>query len=218
MARSLAAALEQPYEMVVLPARPNADRRVVPGLVATCDRPFALDLGRAYRTADVKALQALEPLGPRCLLDPVPLHALAAARTLCRWLAAPIALGGWATSEAALSAVELEAADALAVDAGLCGLVQGRDMLDESGAAGRAAWVCSSAATPFGAAADLALALHSAACWPADLSACRDASGAPWVRPGRDGLVSAPPEPGLGVTPGADWLERHVGRRVVLRS
>jgi O-succinylbenzoate synthase len=218
VASALAAALARPFAMVVLPARPNADRRLVPSLAERCERPVALDLGRAYRTVDAPALEVLACLEPELVADPVPNYALAAAERLRRQLAVPVALGGWRRAPEPRSAVEFGALDAVIVDSGLCGIAEALDLLDDAVALGRSAWIVSSAATSVGVAADLALALHPASAWPADLSSARDAAGQPLLQPGKDGRTAPREEAGLGVVPDPQWLERATRRRLVLGS
>ncbi len=218
MRASLAACLAAGYRHVLLPARPNADRRVLPRLVADCPIPFAVDLGGAYRPADIKALQVLDGLGAAWLAQPVPAWNLADAITLARWLATPVSLGGWAVEEQARGALELGALDLLEVDPGVCGLTEARRIAEL--AAGRALplSVAGTAATTVGAAADLALAAHPGVTLPSEIGPAEPVGDGMGIGPNNQGAASLPEGPGLGVVPSPAWLDRAAVRRAVFRA
>lgn len=215
---SAARRLADGYRHLILPARPNADRRVLPGLMADLGVQVSIDLGGAYRPSDFKALEALDGLGAVCLAQPVPPWDLAGAVTLSRWLGTPVSLGGWATEEAAAGALSLAAADALHVDPGVCGLTEAARIAGL--AAGRRVplWVAGTAATTVGAAADLALAAHAGVTWPSDLGQPEPVGDGISFAPDGAGMAQPGAAPGLGVAPTAEWLDRTTVRRAVLRA
>lgn len=227
---SLAARLAAGYRHLSLPARPNADRRLLPQLVAGCGASFAIDLGAAYRPADIKALQVLDGLGATWLSQPVPSWNLAEAITLARWLATPVSLGGWVCEEQARGALALKAADILHVDPGVCGLTEALRIAELAEIGGQPLGVAGSAATAVGAAADLALAAHAGATLPADIgpaAAVTDepgggggaaAEGWPGRGPDDQGRAQGPDGPGLGVVPTQAWLDRVTLRHAVFRA
>jgi o-succinylbenzoate synthase len=203
---------------VLVPARPNADRRVLPWLVADSPIPVAIDLGGAYRMADIQALVALDSLGTTMLARPFPVEAVDEAVRLRRLLTTPVSMGPWVTERQLAAALALAAMDVVEVDPGLCGLTAALRMAEDAATARRPVWVSSSAATPVGAAADLAYAAHGAATLPADLG-----RGVGWV--GQAAVSPVPPGsalplvgPGLGVVPARDWLDRVAVRELVLRA
>lgn len=224
---SLAARLAAGYRHISLPARPNADRRLLPRIVAGCGAPFAIQLGAAYRPADIKALQVLDGLGATWLAQPVPSWNLAEAVTLARWLATPVSLGGWSCEEQARGALALKAADVLHVDPGVCGLTEALRIAELAEGRGLPLGVAGSAATAVGAAADLALAAHAGATLPADIGPAAPVTdrldghtaSAAWgglgKGPDEQGLARLPEGPGLGVVPAQAWLDRVTLRHAV---
>jgi o-succinylbenzoate synthase len=218
VAAQMAALLGDGYRQIIVPARPNADRRVLPDLVGGTGVPFALDLGGAYRTADVSALKVLDGLGAAFLAQPVPSADLAQAIRLRRWLSTPVSLGGWPGARGLRSALDLGALDVVQLDPGITGLTEAVQIALDCGERGIPLWVSSSAVTPFGALADLALAAHPHAGLPADLSAALDATGAPFIRPDADGTARPSLATGLGLAPDAAWLDAVTVRRRELRA
>ena len=197
---------ERGFRHLVLPARPNADRRTLPGVVDDLTVAWSLDLGRAYHRADVQALMALEALGPTWMADPVPDWDVSGAVRLCRWLRTPIARGGWRQVAELEGALRLGALDVALIDPLRCGLTQAVDMaalgLDRDLPTG----LRSGAVTPVGAAALLALAAHPGLDLPCDPGPALDEPAAPYFALDAEGRCAAPEGLGLGLAPDPDWL------------
>jgi O-succinylbenzoate synthase len=172
------------YRQIVLPARPNADRRTLPALIAGAGDSFAIDFGAAYRMADLKVLQALDGLGAAWLGQPFPHWELADHRRLCGYLDTPVALGGAQFTRTR----------------------------------GIPARIASTALTPLGASADLAVAAHPGYGLPADLSLAAAPDGTPAMPPTQDGTVLPSTSPGVGWTPDPEWLARVTTRHAVLQG
>lgn len=210
------------YRHLIIPARPNADRRVVPAVVAGSPAgaldSFAVDLGGAYRPSDFKTLQALDALGARWLGQPAPLARLADAVTLARWLATPVALGGWGTAPEVESAHALAALDAVLVDPGICGLTEAAEIAAFAAGRGVPAAVVSTAETAVGAAADLVLAAHAGITWPSAIAHVHAVGDGAAIRPGADGRAEPVDALGLGVRPTDAWLATVVTRHAVLQA
>ncbi len=206
------------YRHLVYPARPNADRRVVPELAAGGPGGFAVDLGGAYRPSDFKALQALDGLGALWFGQPATPARLADAVTLARWLRTPVALGGWGTAPEAECAYDLDALDGLLVDPGICGLTEAAHIAAFAAGRGVPAAVVGTAETTVGAAADLALAAHAGITWPSAIAHAQPVGDGRAVRPGDDGCARPGDGPGLGVRPTDAWLASVATRHAVLRA
>ena len=215
---SLTARLAEGYRHLIVPARPNADRRVVPQLIADCPVPVAVELGAAYRPSDVKALQALDDIGLRWMAQPVAPWNLADAITLTRWLATPVSMGGWVAEEQAAGGLALKALDVLHVDPGVTGLAEAARIGALAAARAVPMWVAGSATTTVGAAADLALAAHPGVTLPSDIGLVEPVGDG--VAIGPDGGGTARPEwgVGLGVVPSEAWLEAVTVRRAAFRA
>lgn len=218
MHRELAGLADAGFAQVILPARPNADRRVLPGLAAEALLPVALDLAGGYRMADLAALRVLDGLGAAWLHQPFPRWALADMERLCRYLQTPLSLGGWTIEEEVRDALALPASAVVAVDPGICGLTEAVRMADLAASRHRPLWVTSSATTPVGAMADLALAAHAGVTLPSDLAGARDAGGEPAIRPSAGGMATPPSTAGLGVIPDSAWLAEVTTARRSLRA
>ncbi len=218
LAAGAAALAAAGYRQLLVPGRPNADRRVLPDLLRASPVPMAVELGTAYRMADVQALVALDELGLAWLARPLPVEALDEAARLCRILATPVSLGPWASERHLAAALALNALDVVEIDAGLGGLTASLRMAEAARTARRPAWASSSARTAIGAAADLAFAAHEALTLPADLGCARAPSGAPAVLPGADGRAGPGSTPGLGLAPDPAWLARVAVREAVIRA
>jgi O-succinylbenzoate synthase len=212
------ACADRGYRQLLLPARPNADRRVLPELVRRCRVPVAFDLGEAYRAADITALSVLDGLGAQMLSRPVPATDLATISALGRWLVTPISVDGWVTAQQLASALSFVDLDIISLDPGRIGLTESVDMLGVAAEHEVPAWVHGSASSSIGAAADLALAAHPAVALPCCLSTARDEAMAVCVRPAEDGSAWPSPAPGIGVVPDPAWLARVTSRRAVLGS
>lgn len=212
LAQAARAAARAGYRQVILPARPNADRRVLPRVVDGLEVPFAFDLAGGYRLADWYALRALVALGPEYIARPVAHEQLSDMRRLRRWLGAPICGGPYATELAADDAHRLGAYDVLAVDPGLAGIGEALRMLDLATRQKTPARVAGRAITPVGALSDLAVAAHDAARLPADL-------GAPaFIRPDADGAMAPKPGAGIGWAPDGAWLASHAREQQTYRA
>jgi len=200
-------AVAEGHRALVLPARPNADRRVLPSIVGALGASFALDLDGGYRRADWQALRAVADLGPSFLWRPVPRDQLSDMARLRRWLGSPIGGGPYGSEDAAAGAHRLGAFDVLAVDPGLVGIGEALRQLELAEREDAPAWVAGRAITPVGALADLAVASHEAASRPAIL-------GAPsFVRPDGEGCMLPKPGDGIGWAPDAAWLAAHARAR-----
>lgn len=194
---------------VHLPARPNADRRLLPGLAAEwAGLWLAFDLDGAYRMADVDALRVLAGLQPAFLHRVFPPSGLADVRRMRRWLGTPLSIGDVATAGALENAHALGVAEVVQVDVGLVGPYGAQQLLARAAALGVAAWVGSPSVTPIAARAALALGVApgaSAPCAPGDgFGRWDDGDG---LAP--DGHWTPSSDPGLGVDPPLDWLTAH---------
>jgi len=197
-------AVRDGFAQVVLPARPNADRRVLPEVVRGLGAAVAFDLDGAYRRADWYAIRAMAALNPAFVWRPVPRDQLADMGRLRRWLGTPVGGGPYATEHAAADAHRLGAYDVLAVDPGQAGIGEALRMLDLAERLAVPAWIAGRAVTPIGALADLAVAMHGAASLPADL-------GAPaFVRPNAERSMAPKAGAGIGWAPDGAWLAAHV--------
>lgn len=194
------------YRHLELPARPNADRRTLPGVVEALSGAWSIDLGQAYHRAGIQALKALEALGPAWMAEPVPDWDVSGAQRLCRWLRTPIARGGWRRVAELEGALRLAALDHALIDPLRCGLTRAIDMaglgLDRDLPMG----LRSTAVTPVGAAALLALAAHPGLGLPCDPGPAIDAPAPTGFALDDAGRCAAPEGPGLGLTPDPDWL------------
>ncbi len=194
---------------VHVPARPNADRRLLPGLAAELSGLwYAFDLDAAYRMADVAALRVLADLRPAFLHRVFAADALADVRHMGRWLDVPLSIGEIGGADALANAHALGAAAVVQVDVGWVGPYEARRMLELASALGVAAWVGSPSLTPIGARASLAVAASAGAglpCAPGDgwtAWECVDALAS-------DGTWTPPPGDGLALDPPTDWLAAH---------
>lgn len=198
------------FRELLLPARPNSDRRVLPEIVEGLDAGFAFSLGGAYRMAHVKALQVLASLGPRFLANPVPAERWHDLARLRRWLAHPISARVLPDAEAAEGAMELAALDVLEVEPGRVGPSESCLLLDAAAREGHGAWLRSEALTAVGRHGDLALACHPAADRPMAVNVAGEDE--PPSEHSAELLTtaegSARPEvaDGIGFAPAAGWL------------
>lgn len=206
------------YRQLLLPARPNADRRVLPPLVAHCQRPVALDLGGAYRMADLAVLRVLDGLGVVLLHQPFPDWARGEMVRLRRYLDTRLSQGGWTREEQVRDALAQGALDVINVDPGVCGLSEAIRIADLADGRRVPLWVSSSAATAVGAVADLALAAHRGVTLPSDLAGARGADGEPVIRPGQTGAAELSCACGLGIVPDPDWLAAVTAEQRTLRA
>lgn len=219
--RSLDDRLAAGYRRLVVPARPNADRRLLPDLLRGLDRPFVIELGAAYRRADIASLQVLDALGAEALARPTPVWDLHGAAALSRWLDTPLVLGDWTCEAQARGALALAACDGLTLDPGLAGLGESLRIAALAEEQGRPLLILGSAATAVGAAADLALACHPAVAPGVDLgNAGSGEAGAAGPLPALDDLGCLRPggQAGLGFEPAPDWLEARTERYAVFRA
>lgn len=206
------------YRHIILPARPNADRRVLPALVSDCPVACSIDLGEAYRAADYEALRSLDASGATWLSRPVPRADLGEAVRLARRLETPVSLGGWVRPVSLQGALELGACDVAHVDPGRSGLGAGLDMIEMAASRHVAVWVASPAVTAIGAQSALALAAHPSVRLAADLWHGDQLPAQPMVAPDADGCAPPSPGPGLGIVPDPGWLAAAATRRSELRA
>lgn len=209
LADGIAAARAAGFAGVHVPARPNADRRLLPGLAHALEGMwFAFDLDGAYRLADREVLAVLDALGPAFLHRPLPDWAAADRVRLSRWLERPLSLGGVHCAHALHDARALGAVDVVHVDPSLVPLGDAALILDAAEALGVEAWVGAPSLTPIAAAAALSLAVlpgSTLPCAPGDglgrwgAAPILDAAGR-W-QPGT--------RPGIGLDPPLDWLSAH---------
>ena len=203
------------YALVVLPARPGADRRLLPRIVRGLPGSFAFDLKRAYRPADLYALRVLAGCGPTALLRPVPSTRLHESARLCRWLEVPVVAESPRDHGEGESLVALGATDELLVDPLRCGPSEGLVLAELAEARGVPSRIRAHPVTPLGARAALALAAHEAFSRPADVGRGPSAEGgAPaglsraWPCPDGHGVWSADGAPSSSDRrDGPVWLE-----------
>lgn len=205
------------YRHATVSARPNAGRRLLPGVVAASPLPLAIELGAAYRMADIQELLVLDGLGASHLSRPFAATSLSEAARLGRLTTTPISLGGWSDPRQLENALALHALGAVELDPGAVGLTAACIMADMAAAHGLPAWVASSAGTAVGALGDLALAAHPGVKLPSDLRACGVAGDMPAVLPDAAGDAQPPIAAGLGILPDPDWLAMASLRRAELR-
>lgn len=204
------------FTAVHLPARPNADQRLLPALVPELhDLTFAFDLDGAYRLADVHALAALDRLAPSFLHRPFPDWAVADIVRLRRWLGSPISIGNVVGAEALANAFELGAAAIAHVDPTAIGLSEAGLVLETARGHGVDAWVGTPSVTPVAARAALALAMAPGATLPC---APGDGFGRWGAEHIVDGRWSAPDGAGMAVDPPPEWLAVHEVRHERLQA
>ncbi len=197
------------YPHLLLPARPNADRRLLPGLVADMDRPWSVDLGRAYHRADLRVLEAIDRLGPAWLAEPVAAEDVSGAQRICRRLERPVARGGWRGTLDLAGAMRLGSADIALIDPQICGPTAALNMLDLAGERDFPAGIGGRATSPVGAALVASVAVHPAACLPVDLGPVLGYDGRTHMRPDSQGCVGPPEGMGIGPPPPAEWIMTH---------
>jgi O-succinylbenzoate synthase len=207
------------HRHALVPARPNADRRVLPAVAeAAADGPrLMIDLGEAYRMADIQVLVTLDGLGAALLDRPFPALALAEAVRLCRLMTTPVGLGGWRDLRQLETALGLHACDVVDLDTGHVGLLAAVEMAELAAGHRRPVRVASIAATALGALVDLALAAHPAASLPASFDPAVPVPGLPGLHLDPDGSRSLPTGLGVGGEPDAVWLAGATRRHEVFR-
>ena len=221
MPGDVARAMESGYRQLLLPARPNADRRVLPDLVHDAGVPVAIDLGGAYRAADIAALRVLDDLPPTLLADPAPASDPAANGALARWLTSPVSLGGWSDTAHLAWAIAEGPPAAVHVEPSEAGLTEAMEMLQTAGASDVASWVRGRAVTWVGAATELSAACHPAATLPSVIAVAADEEAGRSPCPGLDehGRAAPWPVPGSGApAPEPQWLESTAAHTAVLRA
>jgi L-alanine-DL-glutamate epimerase-like enolase superfamily enzyme/predicted metal-dependent hydrolase len=188
------------YGELVFPARPGADRRLLPRLVAAAGPRYSFDLGRAYRPADLYALQALAATSPAALLRPVPRRNLHEAIRLRRWLDVPVVTAAAHDVGDGEAQMILGATDELLIDPLRCGPTAALELAEAAAAHGLPARMRAHARTPIGAGNALAIAMHPAFTKPADLGRAPDSTdeglaalSADWPAPEADGCLAAVP-------------------------
>jgi O-succinylbenzoate synthase len=188
------------YDELVFPARPGADRRLLPALVAAAGRRFCFDLGRAYRPADLYALQALAATDPAALLRPVPRNNLHEAIRLRRWLDVPVVAAAAHDLGEGEAQMSLGATDQLLIDPLRCGPTAALQLAEAAETHGVPARMRAHARTPIGALNALAVAMHPAFSLPTDVGRAPDSADegpvalrAAWPVPGADGCMEGRP-------------------------
>jgi len=218
VARELEEVAGRGYRRIIVPARPNADRRVVPALMAGLNVPCAIDLGGAYRPADYESLRVLDALHPACFVQPVAAPLLEHARRLRRRLEAPVSMGGWSDVGALENALELEACDLAHVDPAAMGPTGVLCAAEFARYRSIPLWLVSAAVTEVGARGDLALATHPAITEPCDLSRGAGEDDATAILPDDNGMAEPDAGAGIGYEPNSSWLDSVTVRRAELRA
>jgi L-alanine-DL-glutamate epimerase-like enolase superfamily enzyme len=206
------------YRALIVPARPNADRRVLGPVFEVAEKPIAIGLGGVYRMADYKALSVLDSLGASMLIQPFRSWDLAGASRLRRVLATPLSMGDWVSAEQVEGAVALGAADVIELDPGLTGLYEALRIAGIAARDGVGLWVSSKAATMIGAASDLAIAGHGAVTYPCDFTVARGSDARVAIGPDENGRAIPFTGPGCGVVPPDDWLAEMTTEQATLRA
>ncbi|MEO8082633.1 MAG: DUF309 domain-containing protein [Ardenticatenales bacterium] len=216
LAEGIGAARAAGFAGVHLPARPNADRRLLPGLARElAGLWFAFDLDGAYRLADREVLAVLDGLGPAFLHRALPDRAIADRVRLARWLSRPLSAAGVSNAHELHNDHALGAAAVVLVDPTTVPLSEAVLVLEAAVALGVQAWVGAPSLTPIAAAAALSLAVLPGATLPC---APGDGFGRWGHIVGLDGHVvgldaggrwQPSTRPGIGIDPPLDWLAAH---------
>ena len=204
--------LEQGYGRIKLKIEPGWD--VAP--VAAVRERFGdgvllqVDANTAYTLADARQLARLDPFDLLLIEQPLPEDDLRGHAALARLIRTPVCLDESITSaRAAADAIALGATSVVNIKPGrVGGYLEARRVHDVCAAHGVPVWCGGMLETGLGRAANVALAALPNFTLPGDTSAsdryyARDIT-APFLL--RDGRVSVPTGPGLGVEPDADAL------------
>jgi O-succinylbenzoate synthase len=199
---------------VKLKIAPGHDVEVVAAVRAEIGSSVTLqvDANGSYTLDDADRLEALDPFDLGCIEQPLAPDALLDHAQLAKRLRTRIALDETITSaQAARDAIELGACRVVSVKSGLVGgLDEARRTLESCRAAGIGARAGGMLETGVGRAALVALASLPGFTVPGDLSASSRYFANDVTEPFelRDGRISVPTGPGLGVTPRPDVLAR----------
>ena len=221
---AVAAYLEQGYRRVKLKIVPGRDVGPVAAVRARFGDDVALqvDANGAYRLADADHLAELDAFDLLLIEQPLADDDLTGHAELGRRLRTPICLDESITSAAAArTALALGACRVINIKAGrVGGYLEARRVHDVCVAAGAPAWCGGMLETGLGRAANVALASLPGFTLPGDLSASdryfrRDLT-APFVL--RDGQLTVPQGPGLGVEVDGDALAELTSAVTLVRA
>lgn len=215
--------LGQGYRRVKLKIEPGWDLEPVRAVRERWpDVPLQVDANTAYTLADARQLQKLDEFDLLLIEQPLPEEQVPAHAALQAQISTPICLDESITSaRAAADAIALNACRIVNVKPGrVGGYLEARRVHDVCAAHGVPVWMGGMLETGLGRAGNVALAALPNFTLPGDTSASdryyrRDLTE-PFVM--RDGRLSVPTGPGLGVTVDEDFLHEITTSVDVIRS
>lgn len=205
------------YGAVIAAMRPNADRRVAAFLVERAGLPVAFDGGGQYGRQHFAALRAVAEAGASLLVAPFPDCDVVQAARLRPGLAAPLSVAAWDPRQVE-SGHMAGAMDVVHVDPGRSGITSALQIASFAESRGLPMWIASTASTPVGVAADLALACHPAVTLPSAFPLARSHDGEAAVVTRGDGTAEVPPGLGIGPVPSRKALDAIAVETHVLRG
>ncbi len=215
---------EQGYRRVKLKIEPGFDVEPVTAVREAFGPDLALqvDGNAAYRVRDLRHLQRLDDLGLLLIEQPFEHDALALHAELARRCVTPICLDESITSAAVTArAVQMRACSIVNLKAGrMGGYLEARRAHDVAAALDTPVWCGGMLETGLGRAANLALASLPGFTLPGDISASARYYAEDVTEPFvlRDGQISVPTGPGLGVTVREDVLAAATSSRTTVRA
>lgn len=204
--------LDQGYRRIKLKIKPGWDVEPVRAVRERFgDVPLQVDANTAYTLADATHLAELDPFDLLLIEQPLPEEQVVAHAQLARTVRTPICLDESITSaQAAADALDLEACRIVNIKPGrVGGYLEGRRIHDLCADRGVPVWMGGMLETGIGRAGNVAMAAMPNFTLPGDTSASdryfhRDITE-PFVL--RDGRLSVPQGPGLGVNVDHEYLD-----------
>jgi O-succinylbenzoate synthase len=220
---TVAGYLEAGYRRIKLKIEPGADVEPVRAVRERfgAELPLQVDANAAYTLEDVGQLQRLDAFGLVLIEQPLPEEQLLGHARLARTLTTPICLDESITSAVvAAEAIEMGACSIVNIKPGrVGGYLEARRVHDVCASRGVPVWCGGMLETGIGRAANLALAALPNFTLPGDTSASdryfHEDVTAPFVL--RDGRLSVPGGPGLGVEVRRDVVDRLTTQSTVIR-
>lgn len=204
--------IEQGYRRIKLKIKPGWD---IEPVRAVRERfgpvPLQVDANTAYRASDARHLAELDPFGLLLIEQPLPEEQVLAHAEVAKMVRTPICLDESITSaQAATDAIALGACRIINVKPGrVGGYLEGRRIHDVCAERGVPVWMGGMLETGIGRAGNVAMAAMKNFTLPGDTSASdryyrRDITE-PFVL--KEGRLTVPTGPGLGVTVDLEYLE-----------
>ena len=205
--------LEEGYRRIKIKVEPGYDVEPVRAVREHFgDIPLQVDANAAYEAGDVDALVALDEFGLLLIEQPFPEEDIVGHAELAKLVRTPVCLDESITSaRVAESAIALGACSVVNVKAGrVGGYLEARRIHDVCAARNVPVWCGGMLETGLGRAANVALAGLPNFTLPGDTSASGRYYAEDLTEPFvlKDGRLAVPDDPGLGVTPLPEVLER----------